>query len=68
MFSRTEQFFPGTQAFASPTDIFSQTSEEAMSVGLAKACVPGKNCSFPEKTENSICGVELQQLVSVVQS
>ena len=27
------------------------TPDEAMSVGLAKACVPGKNCSVPEKIE-----------------
>ena len=31
--------------------IFSHTPDEAMSVGLAKACVPGENCSVPEKTE-----------------
>ena len=29
--------------------IFSHTPDEAMSGGLAKACVPGKNCSVPEK-------------------
>ena len=42
-FSGTEQFFPGTQAFASPPDMASG--------GLAKACVPGKNFSVPEKFE-----------------
>ena len=31
--------------------IFSHTPDEAMSGGLAKACVPGKNCSVPEKIE-----------------
>ena len=31
--------------------IFSHTPDEAMSVGLVKACVPGKNCSVPEKIE-----------------
>ena len=31
--------------------IFSHTPDEAMSVGLAKACVSGKNCSVPEKIE-----------------
>ena len=31
--------------------IFSHTPDEAMSGGLAKACVSGKNCSVPEKLE-----------------
>ena len=31
--------------------IFSHTPDEAMSGGLAKACVPGKKCSVPEKIE-----------------
>ena len=31
--------------------IFSHTPDEAMSGGLPKACVPGKNCSFSEKIE-----------------
>ena len=31
--------------------IFSHTPDEAMSGGLAKACVPGKNCSVPEKID-----------------
>ena len=31
--------------------IFSHTADEAISGGLAKACVPGKNCSVPEKFE-----------------
>ena len=31
--------------------IFSHTPDEAMSDGLVKACVPGKNCSVPEKIE-----------------
>ena len=31
--------------------IFSHTPDEAMSGGLVKACVPGKNCSIPEKIE-----------------
>ena len=31
--------------------IFSHTPDEAMSGGLAKTCVPGKNHSVPEKTE-----------------
>ena len=31
--------------------ILPHTPDEAMSVGLAKACVPGKNCSVPEKIE-----------------
>ena len=31
--------------------IFSHTPDEAMSGGLAKACVPGKNYSVPEKIE-----------------
>ena len=31
--------------------IFSHTPDEAMSGGLAKACVSGKNCSVTEKTE-----------------
>ena len=31
--------------------IFSHTPDEAMSGGLAKACVPGKNCSVSEKIE-----------------
>ena len=29
--------------------IFSHTPDEATSGGLVKACVPGKNCSVPEK-------------------
>ena len=31
--------------------IFSHTADEAMSGELVKACVPGKNCSLPEKIE-----------------
>ena len=31
--------------------IFSHTPDEAMLGGLAKACVPEKNCSVPEKIE-----------------
>ena len=31
--------------------IFSHTPDEARSGGLAKACVPGKNYSVPEKIE-----------------
>ena len=31
--------------------IFSHTPDEAMSGGLAKACVPGKKYSVPEKIE-----------------
>ena len=31
--------------------IFSHTPDEALLGGLAKACVPGKNCSVPEKIE-----------------
>ena len=34
--------------------IFSHTPDEAMSGGLAKACVPGKNSSVPEELE-SLC-------------
>ena len=32
--------------------IFSHTPDEAKSGGLAKACVPGKNYSVPEKIES----------------
>ena len=32
--------------------IFSHTPDEAMSGGLAKACVPRKNYSVPEKPES----------------
>ena len=31
--------------------MFSHTPDEAKSGGLAKACVPGKNYSVPEKIE-----------------
>ena len=56
IFSGTEHFFPGTQAFTNPPDmassgVFCHTPDEAMSGGLAKACVLGKNCSVPEKIE-----------------
>ena len=79
IFSGTEQFFPGTQGFASPPDMASSgvleniilcktpifdgvcgmffhniphtPPDEAMSGGLVKACVPGKNCSVTEKIE-----------------
>ena len=32
--------------------MFSHTPDEARSGGLAKACVPGKNYSVPEKIES----------------
>ena len=43
IFSGTEQFFPGTQAFL---PVYLTWPGE-----LAKAYVPGKKCSVPEKIE-----------------
>ena len=36
-----------------------------MSGGLAKACVPGKNCSVPEKLEFLICYVVFHYLADI---
>ena len=49
--------------------IFSHTPDEAKSGGLAKACVPGKNYSVPEKIESQnekpTCDYHLYQTIWV---